>query len=457
MSPASSKRDSSQSEQQSTADRELVLEALDRILASDSFKGANRLQDFLRYVVMETLDGREEEIRAKRIAYDVYQRTPDADSDQEIIVRVDAGRLRRRLIQYYADEGREDPLQISLSTGTYVPEFIPATAPNEAAEVKTMIVGWPLRLTMAVLGVLVISAAGAIWVIQSEQVLQATRPSSPYDSQALERERSAVFEASPATLQTQLLLNEAYGLLYPPLDRARLEAAKSLCEKVLVRQPQSAEAHACSGFALAFLAFFEPRGEARDALVEAAFSASGKAVGIDAANAYAQSALAWTMFVGRQFEDAIPIGRLSVSLEAGNQFVRNIFGMMLGFDGQTQRLLSGEDLPGFDGGIEDEYHPFLLAVSYFHAGNYAKTIDFIQRAAAQDAHVSALMTALLIASYELSGEDRPAEKYARELRTFWPGWDPDERLHRYFRHPSDAEVILEQVQTATARAGLPEP
>ena len=44
---------------------------------------------------------------------------PDFDAQTDPLVRVEAGRLRRRLIEYYADEGRDDPVRLELPRGSY--------------------------------------------------------------------------------------------------------------------------------------------------------------------------------------------------------------------------------------------------------------------------------------------------------------------------------------------------
>jgi adenylate cyclase len=49
----------------------------------------------------------------------VFGRPPDFDAQSDPLVRVEAGRLRRRLTEYYADEGRNDPVRLELPRGSY--------------------------------------------------------------------------------------------------------------------------------------------------------------------------------------------------------------------------------------------------------------------------------------------------------------------------------------------------
>jgi len=102
---------------------ESVTEQLDRILSSDTFTDAPRLQQFLDYVVNETLRGRASHIKGFTIAHDVFKRANPIDAQDSTIVRVEAGRLRRRLKDYYVEEGKQDPIHIRIPKGGYVPVF----------------------------------------------------------------------------------------------------------------------------------------------------------------------------------------------------------------------------------------------------------------------------------------------------------------------------------------------
>jgi adenylate cyclase len=96
-----------------------VRAALERILASRCFEQAGRSSSFLRFVVEQTLAGQGERLKGYTVAIEVFGRPPDFDAQSDPLVRVEAGRLRRRLIEYYADEGRDDPVRIDLPRGSY--------------------------------------------------------------------------------------------------------------------------------------------------------------------------------------------------------------------------------------------------------------------------------------------------------------------------------------------------
>jgi adenylate cyclase len=92
---------------------------LGRILASRCFEQAARSSKFLQFVVEQTLAGQGDRLKGYTIAIEVFGRSPDFDAQSDPLVRVEAGRLRRRLTEYYADEGRNDSVRIELPRGSY--------------------------------------------------------------------------------------------------------------------------------------------------------------------------------------------------------------------------------------------------------------------------------------------------------------------------------------------------
>lgn len=102
-----------------------VQEELERILNSDTFRASERLSCFLRVVVERTLQGSTDQLKEYFIGVEVMHRKPSFDPRMDPIVRVEAGRLRSRLRQYYETEGASAPLRIELPKGGYVPTFEP--------------------------------------------------------------------------------------------------------------------------------------------------------------------------------------------------------------------------------------------------------------------------------------------------------------------------------------------
>ena len=93
---------------------------LDRVLASSYFAQSDRQYRFLKFIVTETLAGRIERLKGYAIAVKVFDRDATFDPAVDAIVRVEAGRLRAKLREYYDREGRTDPVRFELPKGAYV-------------------------------------------------------------------------------------------------------------------------------------------------------------------------------------------------------------------------------------------------------------------------------------------------------------------------------------------------
>jgi hypothetical protein len=101
----------------------LVLEELDRILASKFFKNAERSRQFLEYVVRNKLEGHVEHLKERSIGTDVFQRAPGYATGEDPVVRVQAGEVRRRLEQYYQSLPSRPTVRIELQPGSYSPNI----------------------------------------------------------------------------------------------------------------------------------------------------------------------------------------------------------------------------------------------------------------------------------------------------------------------------------------------
>jgi adenylate cyclase len=171
----------------------VVRAALERVLASRCFEQAARSSGFLRFVVEQTLAGQGERLKGYTIAVEVFGRPPDFDAQTDPLVRVEAGRLRRRLIEYYADEGRDDPIRLELPRGSYsvvathkiakpteaaaaaLTTEVPARAPLDATARKRR--KW--RRLRAVAAVAVIAAAVTAFFFRGGEVANEEHQTPP--------------------------------------------------------------------------------------------------------------------------------------------------------------------------------------------------------------------------------------------------------------------------------------
>ncbi|MBV8903615.1 MAG: tetratricopeptide repeat protein [Acidobacteriia bacterium] len=116
------------------ASEQSVRSELEKVLASECFAQAERLRNFLRFTVEHTLKKPDQPLKEYVIGTDVYGRDASFDPRIDAVVRVDATRLRAKLNDYYATEGTNDPVRISLPKGTYTPVFSTQGLPIPAAK-----------------------------------------------------------------------------------------------------------------------------------------------------------------------------------------------------------------------------------------------------------------------------------------------------------------------------------
>ena len=112
---------------------ESVREQLQKILAHPEFHGTPQQMEFLRFVVLETLDGRQDTIKGYTVATQVFGRNADFDPKIDPIVSIQANKLRRALERYYLVAGGRDPVRIDMPKGTYVPTFHLQQEPDSEA------------------------------------------------------------------------------------------------------------------------------------------------------------------------------------------------------------------------------------------------------------------------------------------------------------------------------------
>ncbi|TCU20404.1 adenylate cyclase [Rhizobium sullae] len=101
---------------------------LARIISSPEFPKAGRGAAFLTFVVEEALSGRAQRLKGYTVAVEVFKRS-DGFTQDDPVVRIEAGRLRRTLERYYLVAGQRDPIKIDIPKGGYAPSF----AWNDAA------------------------------------------------------------------------------------------------------------------------------------------------------------------------------------------------------------------------------------------------------------------------------------------------------------------------------------
>jgi TolB-like protein/Tfp pilus assembly protein PilF len=125
---------------------------LQRILVSPQLVDAPGLAALLGFIVEETLGGRGDDLKERRMGTDVFHRRPATyDPAIDPIVRVQVGRLRAKLRAYYDGSGARDDVSISIPRGRYAAVFALRAAGAPATVHPETRAAAPSELRLAVL------------------------------------------------------------------------------------------------------------------------------------------------------------------------------------------------------------------------------------------------------------------------------------------------------------------
>jgi hypothetical protein len=114
-----------------TPEAAAIREQLERLLTHPLFSNSKRYPVLLAYTVEQTLKGNAAELKERSIGIEVFGRSPSYDANADPVVRITAGEVRKRLMQYYYDSAHDGELVVELPSGSYVPLF---RAPDPAPQ-----------------------------------------------------------------------------------------------------------------------------------------------------------------------------------------------------------------------------------------------------------------------------------------------------------------------------------
>lgn len=103
--------------------RDVIRLALYKITRSPEFAASIQLRQFLTFVVEASIADPPVPLKGYTIATQALGRDDSFNPAADPIVRVEAARLRKRLEDYYAGTGQNDPVRIIIPKGSYQPGF----------------------------------------------------------------------------------------------------------------------------------------------------------------------------------------------------------------------------------------------------------------------------------------------------------------------------------------------
>ena len=104
-------------------DRTQYQAEIEKLVASHALHGSESLCKLLRYLGKQALEHPGVPVKEYQIATEVFARQADFDPQLDSMVRVQAGRLRTKLAEYYSTEGASDRFVVEVPKGSYTVAF----------------------------------------------------------------------------------------------------------------------------------------------------------------------------------------------------------------------------------------------------------------------------------------------------------------------------------------------
>lgn len=109
-------------------------ELLGRVASSPQFQKSKRLRELLLYLGERALKDPNHILREQEIGVDVLGRPANYDTSHDTLVRVLISQLRKKLQDYFAAEGRDEPYVLEIPKGNYLPVLRPRETESDTAE-----------------------------------------------------------------------------------------------------------------------------------------------------------------------------------------------------------------------------------------------------------------------------------------------------------------------------------
>jgi hypothetical protein len=98
---------------------ELIQDQITRILRSEEFRNSEVLRRLLLYLAEKSACGEADQLKEYVIAIEGLGKPSSYDPQHSSAVRIQIGRLRQKLTEYYRDQGKDDPVRIELPKGHF--------------------------------------------------------------------------------------------------------------------------------------------------------------------------------------------------------------------------------------------------------------------------------------------------------------------------------------------------
>ena len=410
-----------------------------RILNSEGLKKSLRLHDFLTYIVDETLEGRSAELNGIRIAKTVFAAGESFDPESNSIVRVEAGRLRQRLTEYYADAGQFDPILISIPKGSYEPRFNlnPESVEERSARSSNGRFSLSNRETWLAIGIITIAIGFTLYSrFFYENVSSADSP------------RVQLTQVGPGPKsEAQVLFEQAFIVMIPPDDSTRLGIAVDMFESVIEADSAIPEGYSGKSIALSLSLLFVKPVDTEQLLSEA-IALAKQSISIDREYGLSYAALALAQSFGSDTSQVMANVRHAVAIQRDDAITNSMASIALLNVGATREAIEllNEALRLNPGEPRTPYMN-LLGIAHFANGDFARANEYFEKNLARNGPAGPHMDIFRAAAFAQLGRDFQARSMIERLNTDYPDYPVEGWLRNYIKSDDDLQATVEMLQS----------
>src|SRR5271157_2031640 len=173
---------------------------IQRILESELFRASELQRRLLKYLADKSLSGEADQLKEYTIGVEGLGKPESYDPRHDSSVRLQASKLRQKILEYYLTQGQADHVHIDFPRGRFKLVFTSREAALSETPLDQLTSKWR-RLTIALGVALAIAVCLCIyWGISASQLRRAASPNAAILQPALEEFWNPFLNSSTPTL-----------------------------------------------------------------------------------------------------------------------------------------------------------------------------------------------------------------------------------------------------------------
>jgi len=412
---------------------------LEKISTGPELENSPRLVELLNYIGEEFLAGRVDRIKGYTIGQAIYVTDVNFEPESNSIVRVEMGRLRRRLTEYYQSSGRADPVVVEIPKGSYAPRF--TLKPLAPEELKPSRPDQPKKLAFNYKWLM----AGALGL-----AILLSLNWRYYDV----LEHNITGETNRGTTQNyivdseaEILFRQAFVLLMPPEDASRLIASRNLFQRVIELDSALAGGYAGKSITFSFQIVFTRSESSADDLRQA-LTLAERAVDIDPEYPLGFAALAFAQSLAEDSASALASVRRVLAIRPHRPTSNTIASIALIVSGEPSKAI---DLltEALKLNSDESRTPILnlLGVAQYANGDFSGAAESIEKNLSRGGPTGPHMDVFLAAAYAQMGKDFEAQAIIEKLQRSKPDYPVEKWLGNFVKSESELQAIMSKLQS----------